>query len=162
MGAVTDPPWADVADVFDPVAMGRLPDVWVPGVSAADWQALLDLVVARGWWHEYAEGCRVLPLPTAARVLSRPSGAEVPTLCVEPAPGFRAIFRFLSDETIDFDIDLYELRGQERLDVFCGFLRAIGRRLDRTVFLCPEGAGVDVAVLWYEPGADRIAVRHDR
>ncbi|MFE2543979.1 hypothetical protein [Actinacidiphila glaucinigra] len=162
MGAVTDPLWADVADVFDPVAMGRLPDLWIPGVSAADWQALLDLVVARGWWHAYAEGCRVLPLPTAARVLSRPCDAEVPTLCVEPVPGFRAIFRFLSDETIDFDIDLYELRGQERLDVFCGFLRAIGRRLDRTVFLCPEGAGVDVAVLWYEPGADRIAVRHDR
>ncbi|SNT14191.1 hypothetical protein [Actinacidiphila glaucinigra] len=162
MGAVTDPLWADVADVFDPVAMGRLPDLWIPGVSAADWQALLDLVVARGWWHAYAEGCRVLPLPTAARVLSRPCDAEVPTLYVEPVPGFRAIFRFLSDETIDFDIDLYELWGQERLDVFCGFLRAIGRRLDRTVFLCPEGAGVDVAVLWYEPGADRIAVRHDR
>ena len=142
--------------------MGRLPDVWVLGVSAADRQALLDLVVARGWWHEYAEGCRVLPLPTAARVLSRPCDAEVPTLCVEPVPGFRAIFRFLSDETIDFGIDLYELQGQEGLDAFCGFLRAIGRRLDRTLFLCPEGADVDLAILWYEPGGDRIAVRHDR
>ncbi|MGW2353689.1 hypothetical protein [Actinacidiphila glaucinigra] len=132
------------------------------GAPAADRQALPDLVVARGCWHEYAEGCRVLPLPTAARVLSGPCDAEVPTLCVEPVPGFRAIFRFLSDETIDFGIDLHELQGQEGLDAFCGFLRAIGRRLDRTLFLCPEGADVDLAILWYEPGGDRIAVRHDR
>ncbi|WTG51309.1 hypothetical protein OH779_23535 [Actinacidiphila glaucinigra] len=161
---MTDPLWGDVADVFDPVAMGRLPDVWVPGVSAADWQALFDLVVARGWWHEYDEGGRVLPLPTAARVLARPADAEAPNLCVRvgPGPGFLAVFRFLSDETIDFDIDLHELRDQEGLDAFCGFLRAIGRRVDRTLFLCPEGADVDLAILWYEPGGDRIAVRHDR
>ncbi|MFG2303394.1 hypothetical protein [Actinacidiphila glaucinigra] len=159
---MTDLLWGDVVDVFDPVATGRLPDVRVPGVSVADRQALSGLVVARGWWREYAEGCRVLPLPAAARVLSRRCDAEVPTLCAEPVPGFRAIFRFLSDETIDFGIDLYELQGQEGPDAFSGFLRAIGRRRDRTLFLCPAGPDVDRAILWYEPGGDRIAVRHDR
>ncbi|MEU1619008.1 hypothetical protein ABZ479_17135 [Streptomyces sp. NPDC005722] len=130
----------------------------------AGWQALLDLVVDRGWWYAYDEGSRVLPLPTAARVLARQADGEVPNLSVRvgPGPGFLAVFRFLSDEVIDFDVDLYELRDQEGLDAFCGFLRAIGRRLDRTVFLCPEGGGEKVAVLWYEPGADRITVRHDR
>ncbi|MFF7679284.1 hypothetical protein [Actinacidiphila glaucinigra] len=104
----------------------------------------------------------MLPLPTAVRVLSRPCDAEVPTPCVEPVPGFRAIFRFRSDETTDFGIDLYEPLDQEGLDAFCGFLRAIGRRLDRTLFLCLEGADVDLAILWHEPGGDRIAVRRDR
>lgn len=52
-------------------------------------------------------------------------------------------------------MDLRELQGQERLDVLCGFLRAIGRRLGKPVVMTPEGdwehrhpvLGFDV-VLW--------------
>jgi LSD1 subclass zinc finger protein len=51
-----------------------------------------------------------------------------------------AIFRFHADDEVDFDVDLRELQGQERLDVFCGFLREIGRRLGKPVLMDPEGA----------------------
>ncbi len=50
-----------------------------------------------------------------------------------------AIFSFHADDEIDFDVDLRELQGQDRLDVLCGFLREIGRRLGKQVLMDPEG-----------------------
>src|SRR4029450_175717 len=46
-------------------------------------------------------------------------------------PEVLVIFRFLSDDAIDFDIDLRELQGQERLDLLCDFFAGIGRRLGK-------------------------------
>lgn len=106
--------------------MGSLPDVRVPDCSVEDWQAVLDLVGARSWKRQYSEGEMVLLVPRAETVLARPADAECPNLRVWPAAEVLAIFRFLDDEVIDFDVDLRELQGQERLDVFCGFLREIG------------------------------------
>jgi hypothetical protein len=77
--------WDDAGDCFDPAGMGTLPDVRVPGASAAGRQALLDLVATGGWWHEYTEGGTVLPLPTVARVPVRPLDAEVPRCRVCPS-----------------------------------------------------------------------------
>ncbi|MFJ9868291.1 hypothetical protein [Streptomyces sp. NPDC101165] len=147
--------WDDVADWFDPEEMGALPDLRVPGASVADWQAVLDLVRDSGLRYRYEEGGSVLPLPRAAAVLSRPADAECPNLSVWPAPGTVAIFRFSSDEEIDFDVDLRELQGQERLDVLCGFLRSIGRRLEKPVLMDPEGAHGH-PMLGYDPKADRV------
>ncbi|NNN37075.1 hypothetical protein HLK59_43380 [Streptomyces sp. S3(2020)] len=120
--------WDDVKDHFDPDATGALPDLRIPYASADDWQALLDLVVERGWNHECLEGADALALPRAADVFARPPDAECPQLRVRPAEDMLAIFRFLADEEIDFDMDVREVRGQERLDLFCDFLRATGRR----------------------------------
>ncbi|MFJ1791849.1 hypothetical protein [Kitasatospora griseola] len=41
--------WDDVRDFLDPDLTGALPDLFVPGVSVEDWQALFDLVEASGW-----------------------------------------------------------------------------------------------------------------
>jgi hypothetical protein len=43
-----------------------------------DWQAVLDLVVEKGWKYQYSEGETVLPMPRAEAVLSRPADAECP------------------------------------------------------------------------------------
>jgi hypothetical protein len=109
---VADLLWDDFRWFFDPEMMGRLPDVTVPGAA-----------------FHYSEGEEELPLPQAAAVLSRPADAECPELRVWPTADVLAIFRFYAAEEIDFDVDLRELQGQERLDVLCGFLAAIGRRL---------------------------------
>lgn len=107
-----------------------------------------------------AEGgiCRVSELP-----MSRPADAECADLRVWPDPDVLPIFRLQSADEIGFAVDLRELQGQERLDVLCGFLRAIGRRLGKPVVMTPEGdwdqshpvLGVDVAsdrvVLLTEP-----------
>ena len=150
--------WEDqVAWLLDPTEGGCLPDVFVEGTTAVEWQAVLDLVEEQGWAYEYAEGQTVLPLPRAGAVLSRPADAECPSLRVWPDPEVCAIFRFLSVEQIDFDVDLRELQGQERLDVLCGFLSAIGRLLGKSVPLFPEGGGAH-PLLGFDVVADRVRV----
>ncbi|MEU1378079.1 hypothetical protein ABZ442_31180 [Streptomyces triculaminicus] len=147
--------WDDVKDCFDPETEGCLPDVFVKGTNIGDWQAFLDLIPARGWWSEYAEGGSVLPLPSAERVLSRPPDAECPQLRVRPVPDMEAIFRFLSDDEIDFDVDLRELQGQERVDLLCDFLRTIGSHLGKPVMMTPEGM-YERPILGYEVESGRV------
>jgi hypothetical protein len=148
--------WDDVKWFFDPVEMGTLPDVFVPDTSIEDWQAVLDLVGEQGWAFEYSEGGTVLPLPRAEVVLSRPADAEQPHLEVLPAADVVAIFRFYAAEAIDFDVDIRELQGQERLDVLCDFLTAIGRRLGKRVLMDYEGGDGTRPVLGFDVAADRV------
>lgn len=84
-GGVADLLWDDVKRFFDPDLMGSLPDVRVPDASVDDWQAVLDLVVEKGWKYQYSEGETVLPVPRAKSVLSRSANAESPDLRVWPA-----------------------------------------------------------------------------
>ncbi|MDQ1008588.1 hypothetical protein QFZ82_003073 [Streptomyces sp. V4I23] len=150
--------WDDVRGFFDPDLMGALPDVLVPGASVADWQAVLDLVDVSGWKCQYSEGESVLPVPRAEVVLSRQADAECPQLVVWLAPEVLVIFRFYSADEIDFDVDLRELQGQERLDLFCGFLTAIGRRLGKPVLMDAEGGDGSHPVLGFEVQSDRVVL----
>ncbi|WP_017580182.1 hypothetical protein [Nocardiopsis valliformis] len=147
--------WDDVKDLFDPHTMGSLPDLRIPDTTVNDWQTLLHLVVERGWRHRYSEGDAVAPLPQAQTVLSRPADAECPRLRVWPSDGVLAIFCFYAPDEIDFDVDLRELQGQERLDVLCGFLAEIGRRLGKPVLMDPEG-DYGHPVLGFDVRADRV------
>lgn len=149
--------WDDVSAFFDPDSMGSLPDVRVPDVSVEGWPAVLDLVAETGWKCQYSEGETVLPVPRAEVVLSRPVDAECPNLRVWPTADVLAIFRFLDDEVVDFDVDLRELQGQERLDVLCGFLGEIGRRLGRPVLMEGEGA-YGHPILGFDVESDRVVL----
>ncbi|WP_167519091.1 hypothetical protein [Streptomyces chryseus] len=149
--------WDDVSCFFDPDLMGSLPDVRVPDTSVEDWQAVLDLIKSRGWRCEYSQGDTVLPVPRAQAVLGRPADAECPNLRVWPTPDVLAIFRFHDDEVIDFDVDLRELQGQEPLDVFCGFLREIGRCVGKPVLMDPE-SDYGHPVLGFDVKADRVVL----
>ncbi|MEU0629873.1 hypothetical protein [Streptomyces sp. NPDC005989] len=157
---MTDLLWDDVKCFFDPDLMGSLPDVRVPDASVEDWQAVLDLVAEKGWKCQYSEGETVLPVPQAEAVLSRPEDAERSDLRVWLAPDVLAIFRFHASDEVDFDVDLRELQGQDRLDVFCGFLREIGRRLGKPVLMDPEG-DYGHPVLGFDAEADRVVLLAD-
>ncbi|MFD9484119.1 hypothetical protein [Streptomyces sp. NPDC059991] len=150
--------WDDVKYFFDPDLMGALPDVLVPGTSVEDWQAVLDLVGVSGWVCQYCEGGTVLAVPRAEAALSRPAGAQCAELRVWLAAGVLAIFRFSSVEEIDFDVDLRELQGQERLDVFCAFLAVIGRQLGKPVVMYGEGGAPSHPVLGFDVESDRVAL----
>jgi hypothetical protein len=150
--------WEEVSDFFNPDLMGALPDVVVPGASVHDWQSLLDLVTERGWAHQYSEGARVRPVPRAETIFALPLDAECAELKVWPSAEVLAIFRFHSPEAIEFDVDLRELQGQQRLDLFCAFLTAIGRRLGKPVLMDAEGGGGTHPVLGFEVEADQVVV----
>jgi len=150
--------WEAVSDFFDADLMGTLPDVVVPGTSVDDWQSLLDLVAERGWAHQYSEGSRVLPVPRAETILALPLDAECAELRVWPVAGLLVIFRFHSPEAIDFDVDLRELQGQQRLDQFCSFLTTIGRRLRKPVLMDAEGGDNSHPALGYEIETDQVVV----
>lgn len=157
-GGVADLLWDDVRGFFDPDLMGALPDVLVPGASVEDWQAVLDLVDASGWKHQYSEGESVLPMPRAETALSRPADAECAQLRVWPAVDVLVIFRFHSSDEIDFDVDLRELQGQARLDLLCGFLTAIGRRLGKPVLMDAEGGDGSHPVVGFDVESDRVVL----
>ncbi|MET8578091.1 hypothetical protein [Streptomyces sp. NPDC005012] len=149
--------WDDAECFFDPDVMGSLPDVRVPDASVEDWQAVLDLVAEKGWASQYSEGGTVLPVPRAEAVLSRPADAECPELRVWPTADVLAIFRFHAPDEVDFDVDLRELQGQERLDVFCDFVGQVGRLLGKPVLMDPEG-DEGHPVIGFDVEADRVVL----
>lgn len=157
---VPDLVWEEVKNFFDPGLMGCLPDVRVEDTSVEDWQAVFDLVQAQGWRWEYSEGDAVLPLPPVTDVLTRPADAELPILRVWPGPGVQVNFWPSSGVEIDFDIDLRELQGQQRLDMLCGFFTVIGRRLGKPVLMAPEG-DYQHPVLGFDLEADRVVLLAD-
>ncbi|WP_245663630.1 hypothetical protein [Nocardia arthritidis] len=81
-------------------------------------------------------------------------------LRVRLAPDVLAIFRPVSATEIDFDIDLRELRGQPGVDILCGLLRAIGRRVGKPVSMTAEG-DYGNPVLGFDPAADRVVLLAD-
>ncbi|MBN6054631.1 hypothetical protein JYK22_22000 [Nonomuraea sp. RK-328] len=164
--------WDDVKVLFDPEANGALPDVVVEETTVEDWQAVLDLIRARGWQYAYSVDGEPMALSTAADMVAAayaggvPELRATPELRVWPTPEVLMIFRMYQRESIDFDVDLREVQGQERLDVLVDVLRAIGRRLGKSVLMTAEGSPgypdlgfdveVDRVVLMVDP-ADRGA-----
>lgn len=153
--------WDEVKNFFDPDLMGALPDVFVPDASVADWQALFHLVQVRNWQWQYSEGSTELPLPSAAAVLARPANSEIAELRVWPEPGILAIFRMMSADEIDFDVDLRELQGQPGVDALCSLLAEIGRELGKPVMMTPEGGSQAHPVFGFNPALDRVVTLAD-
>ncbi|MBE1589697.1 hypothetical protein ACFPOI_09975 [Nonomuraea angiospora] len=138
--------WDDVKVLFDPEFNGALPDVVVEGTTVEDWQVLLDLVRAQGWQYAYSVGGEPMEFSSAADMAAAAYGAGAPELRVTPElrvwpiPEVLMIFRMYQTESIDFDVDLRELQGQERLDVLVDVLCVIGRRLGKSVLMSAEGS----------------------
>ncbi|MFK0191401.1 hypothetical protein [Kitasatospora sp. NPDC090308] len=151
--------WDDVRDFFDPDLMGSLPDACVADTSVEDWQAVLDLVRSKGWSCEYSEDGALVRLPRAVDMLGRSRNSDA-LLRVWPAPGFLAIFRAYEASSIDFDVDLRELQGQDGVNLLCRLLRAIGRRLGKPVTLTPESDLLH-PVLAFDVEADRVVLLAD-
>nr|WP_322770105.1 hypothetical protein [Frankia sp. Cr1] len=154
---VPDLLWDDVREWFDPEENGSLPDVHVPDTTIADWQAVVDLVRSRGWAYEYSVDGRVVRLPHRVEDMLNRRNGRAGMLKVWLAPDVLAIFRPYVLERIDFDVDLRQLQGQDRLDVLCQFMRAIGRALGKPVVLTPEGCDT-VPLIGYELRSDCVVV----
>lgn len=155
-GGMPDLLWDDVKEFFDPDLMGSLPDVRVADTSVETWQVVLDLVRSQGWSCEYSEDGVAVRLPRAADMLARGESVDA-LLRVRPAAGFLVIFRAYEAGSIDFDVDLRELRDQDGVNLLCRLLRAIGRRLGKPVTLTPESDPFH-PVLGFDPAADCVVL----
>lgn len=149
--------WDDVKAWFDPEVNGVLPDVCVPDATMADWQAVVDLVRSKGWAYEYVEDGRVRRVPARVEDMLKRGAEAAVMLRVWPIREVMVIFRPWTAEQVDFDVDLRELQGQERLDVLCGLMRAVGRRLGKPVLMSPEGFETS-PMIGYQVPVDRVVV----
>ncbi|WP_431930801.1 hypothetical protein [Nonomuraea jabiensis] len=158
--------WDDVKVLFDPEVNGALPDVVVEGTAVEDWQAVVDLVRAQGWQYAYSVGGEPMELSSVVDMVAAAYGAGTselrvtPELRVWPIPEVLMIFRMYQTESIDFDVNLRELQGQERLDVLVDVFRAIGRRLGKSVLMNAEGSP-DHPDLAFDVEADRVVLVFD-
>ncbi|MEU7742174.1 hypothetical protein [Nonomuraea sp. NPDC049158] len=152
--------WDDVKVLFDLEVNGALPDVVVEGTTVEDWQVLLDLVRARDWQYAYSVDGEPLELTSAADMAAAVYAGGIPELRVWPSPDVLMIFRMYQTESIDFDVDLRELQGQERLDILVDFFCVIGRRLGKSMVMTAEGSPGHPD-LGFDIEADRVVLMVD-
>jgi hypothetical protein len=152
---VPDLLWDEVRAWFEPD--GSLVDAYVFDTTVADWQDFLDLVRSSGWWFSYREDGQAKQLPDRAEeVFGRDDQAAV-LLQIRPVPEVLINVHFFTSDEIEIDFAPEELQGQERIDVFCRVLRAIGRRLGKPVVVTPESSpGLPWAT--YDLDTDRVMV----
>jgi hypothetical protein len=150
---VPDLLWDDVREWFEPD--GSLLDAYVFETTVADWQAFVDLVRSKGWWFTYSENNRLRRLPDRVEEVLAQRGEVASLLQVRPVPEVSINVHFFTVEEIEVDFARGELQGQERLDLLCEFLRAVGRRLGKPVILTPENFPED-SLIGYDVATDRI------
>ncbi|GAA4425449.1 hypothetical protein GCM10023148_28280 [Actinokineospora soli] len=146
--------WDEVSRFFEPDD-GMLLDAYVFGTTVADWQAFIDLVRSAGWWFDYQEDGRPKPLPDRVEDVLERCGDVAALLRIRPSSEVWAHVHFFEVEEIEVDFAPQELQGQERLDVVCGFLRAVGRALGKPMVLTPEN-GRELPLIGYDVVIDRV------
>jgi hypothetical protein len=145
--------WDDVSAFFEPD--GSLLDAYVFDTAVSDWQAFIDLVRSRGWWFEYQEDSRSTRLPDRVGVAFDHAETSAVLLRVRPVPRMSVHVHFFTVEELEVDFAREEVQGQDRLDVVCGFLRAVSRRLSKPMVLTPENMRDD-PLIGYDLAADRV------
>ncbi|MGV9386520.1 hypothetical protein ACWDRB_62720 [Nonomuraea sp. NPDC003707] len=75
-------------------------------------------------------------------------------LRIRPIPEVLVNAHFFTDAEIEVDFEPLELQGQERLDVVCAFLRAVGRCW-ASRWSSPEG-NAEHPLIGYDLATDRV------
>ncbi|GAA5192554.1 hypothetical protein GCM10023322_52430 [Rugosimonospora acidiphila] len=155
---MADLQWDGVKEWFDPSTNGTLPDVIVQDTTLTDWETLLRLIRSESWRSEYEFRDQVHPMPASAAELFVPDPEGwLRTLRIWPDPDMEWIVRPSLPEEIDSDVSLHEIQGQERLNVFCQFLRKLGIALSKRILVYAEGAYDGYPpMMAYEVAADRV------
>jgi hypothetical protein len=152
--AVSDLRWSEVREDWED-GSNVLRDIYVLSTTEDDWQRVLDLVRASGWPSSYTEGDNPAPLPTkVGEIFERTSGLSV-LLRIWPTEGVAIHCHFFVPDEIEFDVSPREVTGQTQLDAVCGFVRAIGKALDKPVLVTWESTPSE-PIMRYQPGTDAI------
>ncbi|ATE54783.1 hypothetical protein [Actinosynnema pretiosum] len=145
--------WDDVAELFEPD--GMLLDAYVFDTTMADWQAFVDLVRSRGWWFAYGESGGWKRMPDRVETVHERRFDLGSSLYIRPVPEVTVRVYFFEVEEIELVLAPQEVQGQARLDVVCGFLRAVSRRLGKPMVLTPEN-GREHPLIGYDFATDSV------
>jgi hypothetical protein len=150
--------WDDVKEWFDPSKNGSAPDVIVANTDLVDWDRLFELIRSRGWRCEYRLHDQVRALPASAAELFCADTAGRAALSVWPDPHLEWVIRPWSAEEILTDVDLHQIQGQERLDMFCWLLEIAGKALGKRVVVYSEGTsdGGHPPLMAYDVASDHV------
>lgn len=152
---MNDLSWDEISPHF--VANGSLVDVYVFDATISDWQQTIDLVREQDWWSQFEDGGVVRPLPTSVQAIFARHREHAELLRLRLGH-LEANCHFFDTTEIEFDLDPREFRDQSDLDMLCSFMRALGRRLGKSVVLTPENTR-DVVLVGYDHDLDRFAHR---
>lgn len=137
---------------------GALPDGVVEGLTLADWQVVLDAVTDAGWRIEYIDGDGVPgKLPRAAEALPVPQGQGYRLLRVWPLPDVQVNIWFRVAESLEFDLDPRELRGEIETEALMGFIQLVGIIVQREVRIMSDGFEAAMMAR-YDPEADAFEI----
>ncbi len=135
---------------------GALLEGLVSETTAADWQAVINLIRSVGWWYDFAQDGESQRLPREVHEILAIARNHAVVLHVRPVPRVLINFHFFGPETIDFAVEPKELQSQAAVNVLCQVTRRIGRELGKRVALGVEGTLPGQPYAAYDPGTGHI------
>ena len=130
-------------------------DIYVPGVSAGEWNSLLLLVREEcAGSHSFFVDGEASMLPSSIEEIMRIYDDASPHLTIDLG-GLVLRCRFSSAvEVIEMDFDPKEL-SDETLPLLLAWIRRLGLLFARNVLVSPENS-VKTPILMFDPGIDRV------
>lgn len=151
------PDWKTLRGLWD-LDPGALRDIYVPAVTADDWQAVLEAVTSR-WPSSYLVDGVPGQLPDARTFFADGREREAAHLLrVSVSPLINLNAHFFCEDEIEFDFDPRELLSDEDLTAVLDFMRVIGRAVGKPVLVSVESSPHLSPELRYDPRDDEVAV----
>lgn len=125
------PLWQASSDLWE--VDGSLRDVYVRGVSIADWSALIQL--AKSYGYSYSNNGEPAASPNAEEIFAHQELGHVLTIKVGT---ISVCCHFFDCGEIELDVDPREVKGPHEHDVFLEFIERLGQAVGKVVFVTPE------------------------
>lgn len=149
------PDWKTLRDLWD-LDEGALRDIYVPNATAADWQAVLEVVTGR-WPFSYLLDGEPGQLPDARTFFAEARQREAAHLLrVAVTPLINLNAHFFGEDEIEFDFDPRELLNDADLAAILDFMRVVGRTLRKPVLVSIESSPHLSPELRYNPQSDEV------
>jgi hypothetical protein len=135
-------------------ADGTLRDIYILGVTISHWQRVVDWLHTNPYPMEFYLDDELAPLPhNISRVFEQRN--EHGALLKADVEGVTIYCHFFWHKEIEFSIDPRQVDSEQKELGITGFMRALGRLLNKEVILTPEN-WTETSLLAYVPEHDEI------
>jgi hypothetical protein len=137
---------------------GSLRDIYVLEVTVSDWQRVLDWLHTTPYPIEFYLDRQPAPLPHDVSTVFEQRDETGAFLQID-VEGVILHCHFFWHKEVEFDLDPRQVDSKQKEQGITGFMRALGRLLDKEVVLTPENLETN-PFLRYVPGQDQIIDYH--